>query len=111
MAFDERLGDRIREAVAGVPGVREKRMFGGLAFLQHGKMFVGVIGDDLMARVGKPAHAVALEQAHVRPMDFSGRPMDGYVYVAPEGVDMDVDLQRWIDQCLDFVATLPDKPA
>jgi TfoX/Sxy family transcriptional regulator of competence genes len=91
--------------------VGEKRMFGGLAFLERGLMVVGVSGGSLMARVGPAAHPDALAQPHARPMDFTGRPMTGYVYVDPAGLASDADLRRWVDRCRRFVATLPAKPA
>ena len=72
-------------------------------------MACGVIKDDLMARVGPDAFDAALEEPHARPMDFSNRPMKGYVYVAPEGVADDESLQTWVDRCVAFALTLPPK--
>ncbi len=79
MAFDEGLAQRIRELVQVRRGITERKMFGGLAFMSHGHMFVGVLGDTLMARVGSAEYAGALAQRHVREMDFTGKPMKGYV--------------------------------
>jgi TfoX/Sxy family transcriptional regulator of competence genes len=110
MAFDPGLAQRVREALADPLGVTERKMFGGLAFLLHGHMFVGIMGTALMARVGPKNHERALAAAHVRPMDFTGRPMKGYVYVDPEGLTSDADLERWVRACADFVETLPPKP-
>lgn len=84
-------------------------MFGGIAFLHHGNMFVGIVGDDLMVRVGPAQHETALTRPHARPMDFAGRPMKGYVYVAPEGIDADDTLAGWVRLALEFVSTLPPK--
>ena len=109
MAYDEGFAERIRSVIDDAPGVTEKKMFGGVAFLLHGKMFVGIVKDDLMVRVGPEAHAQSLEAPHVRPMDFAGRPMAGYVYVAPAGVSEDAALERWVRLASTFVATLPDK--
>jgi TfoX/Sxy family transcriptional regulator of competence genes len=109
MAFDPGLAQRIRERLADRAGVAERRMFGGLAFMLHGHMFVGVIDSTLMARVGAAAQADALAKAHVREMDFTGRPMKGYVYVDPGGLADDRDLHAWVDACAEFVATLPPK--
>ena len=81
MAFDEKLADRIREALRNVPDVRKQRMFRGLAFL-GGKMACGIVGDELMLRLGKHRADDALDKPHVRPMDFTGRPMRKMVYVA-----------------------------
>ena len=109
MAFDEGLAERIRQVVAGRPDVVEKKMFGGLAFMLNEYMFCGVLGEDLMARVGPDNYGAALSKPHVREMDFTGRAMKGYVYVAPDGVESDSDLSYWIDLCAEFVLALPPK--
>lgn len=109
MAYDERLAERIRQACANMPGITEKRMFGGVAFLRHGLMFVGVSGNSLMARVGKENHADSLARKHVREMDFTGKPMAGYVYVDAAGLDTAARLRFWLDRCATFVASLPAK--
>lgn len=111
MAFDPGLAQRVREAVADRPGVTEKRMFGGLAFLLDGKMFVGILQATLMARVGPDAHEQALALPHVRPMDFTGKPMRGYVYIDPAGLAEDRDLTAWVNQCAAWVESLPEKKA
>lgn len=111
MAFDEGLAERIRDALRDTRHVSERRMFGGLAFMVDGHMAVGILGDALMARVGPPHHAQALAQPHTRPMDFTGRPMKGYVFVDPPGLARDADLARWIERCVAFVGTLPRKAA
>jgi hypothetical protein len=109
MAFDEGLAERIREVLRERRGVTERRMFGGLAFMQNGYMFVGIIGDTLMARVGAKGYAEALAQEHVREMDFTGKPMKGYVYVDPAGFESDVALEEWVGRCRTFVRTLSPK--
>jgi TfoX/Sxy family transcriptional regulator of competence genes len=109
MACDEGLAERIRLAVVDRPAVTEKKMFGGLAFMLNDYMFCGVINDELMARVGPDNYAAALAKPHVREMDFTGRSMKGYVYVIPEGVESDADLQYWVDLCAEFVLNLPPK--
>jgi TfoX/Sxy family transcriptional regulator of competence genes len=109
MPYDERLASRVRTALAGRDHITEKKMFGGLAFLQRGHMFVGISGDKLMARVGKDHHADALARAHVVPMDFTGKPMAGYVYVLADGLKADKDLRFWLDRCHTFAAALPPK--
>jgi TfoX/Sxy family transcriptional regulator of competence genes len=111
MAFDPGLAQRIREVLVHQTGCTERRMFGGLAFLLHGHMFVGILGATLMARVGPQNHLQALAAPHTREMDFTGRPMKGYVYVDPEGLANDSELERWVQACADFVQTLPRKPA
>ena len=109
MAFDERLAGRVRETLSRRRGVTEKRMFGGIAFLAGGHMFCGVSGEDLMVRVGPKAWAEALGRRHARPMDFTGKPLKGYVYVAPRGPAPRPSLKSWVDQGLAFARTLPPK--
>lgn len=109
MPYDERLAQRIRAALRDRPHITEKKMFGGVAFLRRGLMFAGVSGDSLMARVGKEHHADSLARPHVRPMDFTGRSMQGYVFVDPEGTASAAQLRFWLDRCERFVATLPPK--
>jgi len=110
MAYDELLADRIRNVLGKYPGVTEKKMFGGLCFLLHGKMFVGIVKDDFMVRVGPEAHDAALQQPHTRPMDFTGRPMKGYICVEPAGSWNEKAIQPWVRQSLAFAATLSDAP-
>jgi TfoX/Sxy family transcriptional regulator of competence genes len=109
MACDEGLVQRIRERLLDVFGTGELRMFGGVCFTLNGNMACGVVHSDMMVRVGPLRHDQALAQPHAREMDFAGRPMRGYVYVAPEGLADDRPLQGWIDAALDFVWTLPPK--
>jgi TfoX/Sxy family transcriptional regulator of competence genes len=109
MAFDEGLAERVREALQGRPGITERRMFGGLAFLVDGKMFVGISGGELMARVGAERYQDALALPHVRKMDFTGKPMNGYVYIEPQGLAEDVALKAWVQWCVNHVASLPAK--
>jgi|GEM_PF-5100992 len=88
MAYDEGLAYRIREVFAdhpAGPAVTEKKMFGGIAFLVSGNMAVGVVGEELMVRVGPDAYQATLELPHARQMDFTGKPMKGFVYVGAEG--------------------------
>ncbi len=108
MAYDEELASRVRDLLRGEgEDVEEKMMFGGVAFMVAGHLCCGVIRDDLMVRLGPERAAEALREPHVRPMDFTGRPMKGYVYVAAAGLRTDVGLQRWLRLARDFVATLP----
>jgi hypothetical protein len=110
MAYDTALADRLRLVMARRRGVTEKAMFGGLAFLLDGKMFCGVLADELLARVGPDAHDDAMARPHVRIMDFTGRPMRGYVFVGPAGIASTPELARWVDTCARHVETLPEKP-
>jgi TfoX/Sxy family transcriptional regulator of competence genes len=109
MAFDEGVAQRIREALDHLPDVVEKRMFGGIAFMVGGHMCCGVVGGELMVRVGPEGYDTALSRPHARQMDFTGRPMKGFVYVAQAGFELDDDLQEWVDQAVEFVRSLPNK--
>ncbi len=110
MAYDEELADRIRDVLADrADGVREQKMFGGLAFMVDGHMTVGVVKDELMARVGRAGEDDALAQPHARLMDFTGRPMTGFVLVAALGVASEGDVKAWVDRSLAFTTTLPPK--
>jgi hypothetical protein len=111
MAYSEQLAQRIRDALAGNRAITEKKMFGGIAFLRHGLMFVGVSDSALMARVGKPNHADSLGRKHVRPMDFTGKPMQGYVFIDAPGIKTEAQLRFWLERCEQFVSTLPPKGA
>ena len=106
MPFDEVLADRIRRALGPDPAVTERKMFGGLAFLRDGKMFCGIVKDELMVRVGPARYEEALERPHARPMDFTGKPMNGYVYVAAAGCRTDAAVRAWVERGATFVATL-----
>lgn len=109
MAYDETLAARVRRATGHLADTNERKMFGGLCFLVNGNMLVGVSGDRLMARVGKDAYDEALRQPHCRPMDFTGRPMAGFVYVEREGLADDAALGDWIARAHAYVGTLPAK--
>jgi TfoX/Sxy family transcriptional regulator of competence genes len=108
MAYDESLADRIRDVLADVPDVREQKMFGGLAFMVRGHMVCGVVRDDLMLRLGPDAATAALTRPHVRPMDFTGRPMSNMVYVAADGFQ-GAALDDWVHAALAHADRLPPK--
>jgi len=109
MAYSEHLAQRIRDALAGDRAITERKMFGGIAFLRHGHMFAGILDSSLMARVGQANHADSLDRKHVRPMDFTGKPMKGYVFVDAPGIRTESQLRFWLERCERFVATLPPK--
>ena len=109
MAYDEELADRVRELMAARAEVSERKMFGGIAFMLAGNMACGVLGDELMARVGKEQGDAALAEPHARPMDFTGRPMKGTVYVAAEGIASDEDLAEWVDAAAGYALSLRPK--
>jgi hypothetical protein len=109
MAVDEELAARVRERVSGHAGWSEMRMFGGLAFLVEGNMAVGVLGSDLMVRVGPEGDADALSRPGARPFAMTGRPMAGWVLVSPDGYGSEPDLAAWIDEGLAFAGSLPPR--
>jgi TfoX/Sxy family transcriptional regulator of competence genes len=109
VAYDETLADRVRDALAPRADLSERKMFGGIAFMIGGNMAVGVIEDDLMVRLDPVDAETALGEEHARPMDFTGRPMKGMVFVAPEGTAGDDDLSGWVDAGADFAASLTAK--
>jgi len=102
MAFSEELAQRIRKILSGRRGVAEKKMMGGLAFMVNGKMCVGVLKDDLMCRIDPEIYEMALKRPGCRPMDFTGRPMRGFVFVDEEGTADSRQLKYWIDLSLEF---------
>ncbi len=102
MAYDEKISDRIREALVDVPLLEEKQMFGGICYMVEGKMCVGVVKDNMMCRIGPSAYEDALEKTGCREMDFAGRPMEGYVYVSDEGMKTNEQFGYWINLCLQY---------
>lgn len=108
MAYDEGLAERIREILAAETGLSERKMFGGLAFMLDGHMCCGIVGDELMLRLGAERADEALGRPHVRAMDFTGKPMTGMVYVASEGVRGPA-LRRWVGPAVAHVRSLPPK--
>ncbi|MBI4200122.1 MAG: TfoX/Sxy family protein [Chloroflexi bacterium] len=109
MAYSEELASRIRAALAHREAVTEKRMFGGLTFLVGGRMSCGVLRDDLVLRVSGQDYEEALAHPHARPMDFTGEPMKGFLYIGLEGYQRQEDLQRWLAQALAYVDAAPPK--
>jgi TfoX/Sxy family transcriptional regulator of competence genes len=109
MAFSQSLANRVRDALAAIRSVEEKKMFGGIAFLLNGNMLVGVWKDMLIARLGLKEGSDAMREPHVRAFDISGKPMKGWVMVEPEGVEDDGQLKAWIERAGKFVETLPRK--
>jgi TfoX/Sxy family transcriptional regulator of competence genes len=110
MAYDEEFAHRLRELLADEDGITEKRMFGGLAFLLLGNMAVGLSGNgELMVRVGPEAADDALARPHTRLFDMTGRPMKGWILVAPEGVTTTRELAAWTRRGVQFARSLPAK--
>jgi TfoX/Sxy family transcriptional regulator of competence genes len=110
MPYNQSLAHRIRTTLGERPGLVEKKMFGGVGFILHGNMACGVLGDDLIVRLGAENGAAALSQIQVRPfLSPGGKPMAGWVLVAPPGWEADPDLQRWVEQGYAYALTLPEK--
>ncbi len=110
MAYDEALAERVRRILAK-DGVTEKKMFGGVCFLLGGNMVCGITREDLMVRVGAEAHEDALARPHARPMEFTGRPMKGMVFVDSGGYGSEDGLREWVGLGMSFARTLPVKVA
>ena len=110
MAFDKSLAARIRDALARRNCVEERKMFGGLCFLLHGNMLVGVSGKGgLLVRFSRDDHDRVMKMKHMRPMLFTKKPMQGYAYVDPKGLESKRALEAWVERCLEHVSTLPKK--
>jgi hypothetical protein len=109
MAYDESLAERVRESLAQVRGLTEIKMFGGLCFTIRGNMAVGVVGNELMVRVPKEDGDTLLARPHTRPMDFTGKPMQGFLFVEPPGVRTKKTLQGWVDRGVAYASSLPPK--
>ena len=106
MAYDERLAERVRAALGDRDALREQQMFGGIAFMVGDKMCIGVTDGDLMVRLGTDGHEATMNHPHVRPMDFTGRPMKNFVFVGAEGVTTKRQVQAWVERALAYRTTL-----
>jgi TfoX/Sxy family transcriptional regulator of competence genes len=109
MAYDETVAQQVRKALTKYPGITEKKMFGGLAFLLLGNMCCGIMGNELMVRVGPQGYEAALSRPHTRKMDFTGKPLKGFVYVSPAGFGAKKGLEAWIEKATEFALSLPPK--
>ena len=109
MPCNERLVERIRAALKRRRGTAERRMFGGVCFTLNGNMVCGVAGNDLMVRVGKDQYEDALKRPNVREMDFTGRPLKGFVFVGAPAIRSDSSLKHWVETGIAYVDTLPAK--
>jgi TfoX/Sxy family transcriptional regulator of competence genes len=104
MAYNEHLADRIRRVFEEkkVHNIEEKKMMGGLTFMVNDKMCIGIVKEELMVRLNPDLHDEAVLKTGARTMDFTAKPMHGYISVNSEGIDKDVDLENWIQLALDF---------
>lgn len=102
MPYSEKLADRVREALSHIKVLEEKHMFGGVCFMVNDKMCIGVNLDEIMCRIDPKIEDEALNRPHARPMDFTGKPMKGYVFVHEDGIKKKSDFEYWINRCLEF---------
>jgi TfoX/Sxy family transcriptional regulator of competence genes len=109
MAYDEDLAQRIRNSLDPVPGLVEKKMFGGVGFMVQGNMACGVHKDMLMVRVGPDRYEEMMKLPYTKPFDMTGRPMKGWLLVEPEGMENEADLKDWLNQGVAFALSLPPK--
>jgi TfoX/Sxy family transcriptional regulator of competence genes len=109
MAYSEELATRVRAAFPAETQVQERKMFGGLAFLLGGHMGCGILGDRLMVRVPPQEHEQTLSEPHVKVMDFTGKPMRGFIYVEPAGIESEAALAQWVRRGAAFASSLPPK--
>ncbi|HEX6304072.1 MAG TPA: TfoX/Sxy family protein [Anaerolineales bacterium] len=109
MAYDQGLAQRMREELDQLPNLSERQMFGGIGFMVNGNMACGVNKEEMIVRVGPENYDQALKKPHTRVFDFTGRPMKGWVMIAPEGYESDEDLKYWIEQGVSFAQSLPEK--
>jgi TfoX/Sxy family transcriptional regulator of competence genes len=109
MAYDPVLADRVRVALGDQPGVVEKHMFGGIAFMLNGHMCVGLVKAQLMLRIRPEEYDKFLEREGVYPMEFTGRPMRGFVFIDAEKTATIAAVRRWIQPALFYVLSLPAK--
>ena len=107
MAYEEQVAERLRACYVSVPGVVERKMFGGVAFMVDGHMSCGVLRDELIVRVGRARYAEVLQRPHTREMDITGRPLTGFVVVAPAGFTSDQALTAWVRLSLEYLSSLP----
>lgn len=109
MTYSEELANRVRGLLKGKDELSEKKMFGGLCFMINGNMFCGVTKENLVVRVGKEAYEDALARPGVKPMDFTGRPLSGFVYIDPDGYRTKQSLLTWVNKGFEFASSLPPK--
>jgi TfoX/Sxy family transcriptional regulator of competence genes len=102
MPYNEILAERVAQTLGKTKKVESKKMMGGLTFMVDAKMCVGVLGDELMVRIDPEEHERALKKKGCRVMDFTGKPMKGFVFVAATGTKSAKDLEGWIEMALDF---------
>ena len=111
MPYDLEAAERVRAVFAEQAGASERKMFGGICFMLGGHMCCGLVGADLMLRLGDAGATAALVEPHVREMDFTGKVIRSMVYVEPPGCAGETDLRRWLEQAMAHARGLPPKRA
>ncbi len=109
MPFSKSLAARVRQILTQRKRIVEKKMFGGIAFMLHGNMLVGIWNDSLIVRLGPEQGEKALSEPNVREFEVTGRPMKGWIMVEPDGIEDDAQLADWIERAVEYVVTLPTK--
>ena len=109
MAYDLKLAQRVREVLGSIKGLSEKEQFGGVAFLLRGNVACGIIGDELLVRVGPQRHDEAMSSEVAKPFSLTGRPSKGWALVAPSGLRSPARLKKWVEMGLEFAKSLPPK--
>ena len=109
MAYDENLALRVRKLIGPTMGSSEREQFGGVAFLLRGNVACGIIGNELLVRVGPERHDEAMKSGDAKPFSLTGRPSRGWILVRPSGVKAPASLKKWVEMGLAFAKTLPAK--
>ncbi|MBZ0202140.1 MAG: TfoX/Sxy family protein [Ignavibacteria bacterium] len=109
MSYNEKLAERISKLLEMHKGIVEKKMFGGIAYMLNDKMMTGIVKDELMVRCMPEDYDTLLKKPHARQMDFTGRPMKGFLYVSAAGIKTDNQLQKWLDIGIEFAQKSPPK--
>jgi hypothetical protein len=109
MAYSDELAGRVRRALSRRKGFSERKMFGGICYMLSGNMCCGVLGDEVIIRLGPERAEETLKKKHTRVFDMTGRAMKGFVVVTAEGIRTDDALKRWIKEAADYAASLPPK--
>ena len=109
MAYNLLLAHRIREVMGSLPGLQEKKMFGGVGYILRGNMACGILGDDLIVHLRSSESTEALKLPFIKPFDTYGKPMAGWILVTPAGTETDEDLKAWVWRGVEYAQTLPEK--
>ena len=109
MPYNEQLAERIRKTLKNHKGIFERKMFGGICFMKNGNMACGIERDRLMVRVGPQKYETCLKMPHARVMDFTGRPLKGFIFVSEEGYKTPASLRKWVGLGVKFTQSLPAK--